>query len=558
MELIRTAGRIGQTVKNAQRLRQIVAVFARYGFVDVVDRIPPLGRLLPARIRAFTETQADKSIAERIRLAFEELGPTFVKFGQILSTRPDLLSEEFISEFTKLQDNVLPLPLATVRGLVESELGKKIEVLFDDFSETPLAAASIGQVHTATLKTGERVVIKIQRPEIGKLINQDISLMAFIAGLLEKYVPETRVIRPQTFVDEFFRTLNLEIDFVIEANNTRRIAENMTSFQEVVIPKVYGDYSTHKVLTLERLEGVRVNDLQAMSAAGIDRKAVVATGARAFFKSVFIDGIFHGDLHGGNLFVLPGNKLGIIDFGIVGRLSERSRGQLAAMVMALVTEDFENLCYIYADLGATDHAVDYEGFEREVRGTLAPYLGLALGEVNAGKVLIEATRIATKYNIKVPSDWMIVFKAILTMEGMGRTLDPHFDMLSMGRELIGDLVKNQYSMERITRDLTWLAKDTGALLRILPRQARSALKKWASNDFAFEIRSPQLDEMRQQVDINGRRQNLTFLAVGLVIAGTMSLQTEVGGKLGDYPIVSLFFYFSALLTLIRLFFRSFQ
>ncbi|MCM2322686.1 MAG: AarF/UbiB family protein, partial [Oligoflexia bacterium] len=469
MQLLRTGRQLGQAVKNVQRLKQILGVLARHGFADIVDRMS-LGKFLPGRLAAFAEAQADKTVPERLRESFEELGPTFVKLGQLISTRPDIFPEAYIDEFVKLQDNVQLLPFSAVKAVVERELGRKLEEAYASFSEAPLAAASIGQVHEAVLLTGEKVVVKVQRPEIERIIDTDVSLLAFLASLLEKYIPETRVVGPRTIVDEFFRTLSYELDFVVEANNMGKMAENMKSFPEIVIPRVFKALSTHRVLTLERLEGIRVNDLKAMDAAGIDRKHIVDVGARAFFKSVMVDGLFHGDLHGGNLFVLPGNRLGIIDFGIVGRLSQRSRDQLATMVMSLLTEDYENLCYQYADLGAAGPSIDFDGFQREVRNTLSPYIGLALGELNIGRILIEATKIATKYSIKVPGDWMIVFKAILTLEGMGRTLDPNFDMISAGEELVRELVKEQYSPQRLTKELMWVSKDLAALLQVLPRQ----------------------------------------------------------------------------------------
>lgn len=468
MKWIRTGRQLGQAVKNVQRLRQIIAVFAKYGFVDIVQRMN-LGKFLPARLAAFAETQAEKTIPERLKLAFEELGPTFVKLGQLLSTRSDLLPEAFIEEFTKLQDNVQPLSFEIVRAIIEKELNKKIEEAYSSFNEIPLAAASIGQVHEAVLLSGEKVVVKVQRPEIERVIETDISLLAFLANLLEKYIPESRIVGPTVIVDEFFRTLSFELDFVVEANNIVKIAENTSTIPEVVIPRVYRNLSTHKILTLEKLEGIRVNDLRALDDAGIDRKRVVEIGAKTFFKSVMIDGLFHGDLHGGNVFILPGNRLGIVDFGIVGRLSQKAKDQLASMMMSLITEDYENLCYEYAELGAAGASIDFEAFQREVRNTLSPYMGLSLAEVNIGKILIEATKIATKYNIKVPGDWMIVFKAILTIEGMGRTLDPQFDLLAMGQDLVKDLVKNQYSMQRLSKEFLWVAKDVAALLKILPR-----------------------------------------------------------------------------------------
>ena len=548
---------IGQAVKNVGRLRQIIGVFSKYGFVDVVDRMN-LGKFLPTRLAAFAEQQADKSIPERLRLAFEELGPTFVKLGQLLSTRPDLLPENYIEEFTKLQDNVQPLPFETVKAKIESELGRKLEDAYSWMNPTPLAAASIAQVHEARLPSGENVVVKVQRPEIGKLIDTDVSLLAFLAGLLERYVPESRIVGPKTIVDEFFRTLSYELDFVVEANNMGKMAQNMASLPEIVIPKVFKSLSTPEVLTLERLEGLRVNDLKSLDAAGIDKKRVVELGARAFFRSVMLDGLFHGDLHGGNLFVLPGNRIGIVDFGIVGRLSQRSRDQLANMLMSLLSEDYENLCYQYSELGASSPSIDFDGFQREVRNTLSPYMGLSLNELNIGRVLIEATKIAARYNIKIPGDWMIVFKAILTIEGMGRTLDPEFDLIKTGEELVKELVKNQYSLQRISHDLLWVAKDLSSLLQVLPRQIRWMFKKFNSNDFAFEIKLADLADLRTQMDANSRRTSSGVVAAGLFIAGAIALQHTEGRIIGGYPLMSVLLLGGGVFFTANAIFRSFK
>jgi ubiquinone biosynthesis protein len=557
MRLITRSRQIGQAVKNVGRLRQIIGVFSKYGFVDVVDRMN-LGKFLPSRLAAFAEGQADKAVPERMRLAFEELGPTFVKLGQLLSTRPDLLPEAYVEEFTKLQDNVQPLPFEVVRSALQAELGRNPEDAFAFINPEPLAAASIAQVHEARLLTGENVVIKIQRPEIGRIIDTDVSLLAFLAGLLERYVPESRIVGPKTVVDEFFRTLSYELDFVVEANNMGKMAENMASIPEIVVPKVYKQLSTQRVLTLEKLEGIRVTDLKKLDAAGIDRKRIVDVGARAFFKSVMLDGLFHGDLHGGNLFVLPGNRLGIIDFGIVGRLSQRSRDQLANMLMSLLSEDYENLCYQYSELGASGPAIDFDAFQREVRNTLSPYMGLALNDVNIGRVLIEATKIAGRYSIKIPGDWMIVFKAILTIEGMGRTLDPSFDLIKTGEDLVKELVKNQYSVQRISKDLMWVAKDLASLLQVLPRQMRWMFKKFNSNDFAFEIKLADLGDIRNQLDSNSRRMASGIVGAGLFVAAALSLSHTEGRIVGGYPLLSVILLAGGVFFTANAVFRSFK
>lgn len=546
-----TRGRqIGQAVKNAQRLKQILSVLSKNGFVDVIDRMN-LGKFLPDRWIESAEQELQKSTPERLRKSFEELGPTFVKLGQLLSTRPDLIPESFIEEFTKLQDQVQPLPFEVIRKVLSDELGSKLDTEFESISEKPLAAASIGQVHEAVLKSGQKVVLKIQRPEIRKTIETDISILAFIASLLEKYIPETRTIAPTTIVEEFFKTLSLELDFRVEANNMQKIAQNMASFGEIVIPNVYRELSTGRVLTQEKLEGMRVTDSKALDAAGIDRQKIVKAGAKAFFQAVMVDGVFHGDLHAGNVFILSGSRLGIIDFGIVGRLSERARHHLASMMFSLVNEDYENLCYQYADLGACETSIDFDAFQREVQNTLAPYLGLSLREINAGKILIEATKIAAKYRIKIPGEWMIVFKALLTMEGMARSLDPDFDMIAQGQELAQGLVKNGQSLDQLKKEAAFVSYDLIQLAQVLPRHLKWFLKKWSRNDYAFELRSPDWLAIRDQIAVNGRKQSESIMASAALIASVLALSYKDGDLIAGYPAVSVVLFTVAIWLFIR-------
>ncbi|MBS1962789.1 MAG: phosphotransferase [Bdellovibrionales bacterium] len=532
-------------------MREILGVFARHGFTDVTERMG-LDRFVPARLSSLIDEAGDRPSEERLRLAFEQLGPTFIKFGQVLAARPDLVPETFVEELKKLQDDVKTLPFETVKAVVERELGRPISEAFRSFEEKPIAAASIAQVHGAVLHSGENVVLKIQRPGIEGIINQDVQLIEFLAKLLERYVPESRIFGPTIIVNEFFRTLKLELDFNIESNNITRITENLRDFPDVRVPKVYREYSTRRILALERFYGTPLSNLAEVKRQGFDLKRLNEIGARAFFKSVVKDGIFHGDLHGGNIFVLADGKLGLIDFGIVGRLSRRSRGQFASMVMAIITEDFEALCYQYAELGSAGPAVDFEGFQREVRNALSPYLGLKAKEINSGQILIEATKIATKYQIRVPGDWMIVFKALFTVEGLGRALDPDFDMIALGRELLADLVKEQVSPEHFAKDAAWVAKDLMALSLVLPRQIRWMFRKWNADGFAFEVKSPQLEALGETLERNNRKLSLSVLAGGFAIAGALSLSApDHIHRFKDYPVPAIFLFILSFLTWLR-------
>jgi ubiquinone biosynthesis protein len=551
MQWLRRSRQLGSAVRNAGRLREILRVFARHGFTDVAERMG-LDRFIPARLSSLITDESDEPSEFRLRLAFEQLGPTFIKLGQVLAARPDLIPESYVEELKKLQDHVATLPFETVRNVVEKQLGKPLSECFQSFEEIPIAAASIAQVHGAVLKSGESVVVKIQRPDIGGVIQQDLALLEFLSKLLEKFVPESRIFGPTIIVNEFFRTLKLELDFNIEANNIARISENLREFKDLRIPKVYKAYSTKSILTLERFYGIPLTNLEEIKRKGYDLKRLNDVGARSFFKSVIKDGIFHGDLHAGNLFVLEDGKLGLIDFGIVGRLSRRSRGQFASMVLAITTEDFEALCYQYADLGSAGPAVDFEGFQREVRNALSPYLGLKAKDVNSGQVLIEATKIATKYQIRVPGDWMLVFKALFTVEGLGRAMDPEFDMMVLGRELMSDLVKEQLSPENFAKDAAWVAKDVMALALVLPRQIRWMFRKWNADGFAFEIKSPQITELSDTLEKNNRKLSLSILAGGFAIAGALSLSApEHIHRINDYPVPAVLLFILAFMTWLR-------
>jgi ubiquinone biosynthesis protein len=290
---------------------------------------------------------------------------------------------------------------------------------------------------------------------------------------------------------------------------------------------------------MEKLNGIKLNDREGITNSGLDLKRVAANGARGFLYSLLKFGFFHGDLHGGNLFLLPNGDLGIIDFGIVGRLSQKSRDQLATMVYALIQEDYETLCYTYADLGSADTSIDFDSFQREVRNVLSPYLGLSVNEVNTGRVLIEATKVAVKYNIRVPGDWMLVFRALVTMEGMGHLLDPNFDMISMGESLIQDIIGIQASPGRLTQDVLRISKDLLALLEVAPRNLRWALRKFSANDYALEIKSPELQRVAVQMDRGSRRVSRSLVVAGSFIAGAMLIQSDKGEHWGDYPILGI-------------------
>ncbi len=523
MRVINTAININQALKNVGRVREILAVLVRHGFADIVHRMK-LSKFLPARF-ARMETFQKTPVGIRLRETCQELGTTFVKLGQLLASRPDLIPEDVITELEKLQDDVPSVPWEKLRPFIEDELKAPLSTVFESFDPTPIAAASIAQVHGAVLIGGQKVAVKVQRPGIDKVIANDVSILRALAFLLEKYIPESRPMNPSGLVEEFFRTILFETDFRVEANNIRRIRTNLAVMPRVAVPEVYLQHSTSKMLVMERFEGIRFSDREAVIAKGLNPLDIVNLGSDVFFHMVMNDGIFHGDLHAGNLFILPDGRIGLIDFGIVGRLSRRVRDSIVSMFIALVDEDYETLANEYVNLCQGTGETDVAALQKDLMDTIGPYVGMNLGDINIGKILLQSTGTAVKHKLVVPRELMLLFKAILTIEALGRKLEPNFDILQVGTRLARSLIASRYRPDRLAQDLLVVGRDFQGLLETAPRLVRRFLRIWSQNKFAFEIKSEELSLIRHSLDAQSRSHVLNNLAFGFVlIAIALSFQ----------------------------------
>lgn len=466
-----------------------------------------------------------------------------MKLGQVLASRPDLIPSEYVHEFERLHDRVQPLPFETVRTVLEEEFGDRLDEIFAEINPLPLGSASIAQVHLARLKTGEDVVIKVQRPGIVQTINDDLSVLYMLADLLARYIPETRIYRPVSIVDEFFKTLEFETNFIVEANNLRRFAANFTAENDPRIPKVHLELTTERVLVMEALKGIPLSQDEAMRQAGTDPKEIVRRGLRAYLKMVFIDGLFHGDLHAGNFFVYPENGIGLIDFGVVGRLNPKTQSAIANMLLALSKEDYERVALEYVDLAPFSDRVNLDLFARELRELIAPYYGLTLKNVNLGKLLMSSGSIAARHHLIVPTELMMFFKSIVSIEGLGRRIDQNFDFLTASLEFAGDIAKFQLDPNRVVHDMTEVARESRNFFASLPRQLSFFLRKLNSPDHAIKLHIRGIDELRKAIEIT---RNLLFLGliIGALIMSASIVFTVPGEphRLWGLPTLSFVLY----------------
>ncbi|MCB0365166.1 MAG: phosphotransferase [Bdellovibrionaceae bacterium] len=491
------------------------------------------------------------SLGERLRLCFEQLGPTFVKLGQLLATRPDLIPQDVADELKKLHDQVATLPFSQIRTVLESHFGTDLNEVFLSFDEDPLAAASIAQVHRAVLKDGSKVVVKIQRPGIQDIIAEDLSVMYTLAELLDKYIPEARLYQVSSIVNEFFKALDQETNFVIEANNIRRFHKNFINEPNIKIPEVYMEQTGRKVLVLEELQGIPLSHKNALEQEGINREAILKVGLRCYLKMVFTDGLFHGDLHAGNLLVLPNNQIGLIDFGVVGRLNKKTQAAIANMLLALFSEDYERLAYEYVDLAPYSGHVDADRFARDLRDLIAPYHGLTFKNVNAGRLLLDSTGIAARHGLQLPTELVLFFKSIVAIEGMGRIVVRDFDFLSYSLEFADEIVRGRLETTRVIRELTNTAKDLSSVAGGFPRHLKQYLRKINSPSYAIKIELLALEKLRSSVVNSAHTIFLGLVIGGFLISSSIVVIVDRGPRFFEIPILALLGYsFAGILGLV--------
>lgn len=560
MDLLKTGIGLTKTVKNASRLREIVTVFWRNGFDEFIVK-SNLQKYIPnfalPRKAEFSEDSGDfdiwQSIGYRLRKSFEELGPSFIKLGQILSTREDLFDQNLIIELKKLQDHALGVDFSLVRQTIEKSLGHKIEDIFSSFDEDAIGKASIGLVYRATLKNGDDVVVKVRRPNIKKILNTDYEIISFIAENIEKISDEVKYLGISRAIDDFFKNIERELNFHIEKNNAKILKNNLQKIDQeslLIIPKIYEEYTRDDILIMERLKGKPFNKIKDIKEeAGLDKK--LEKSVSLFIKSLLSDGFFHADLHGGNFFSLDSGKIGIIDFGLMGNLSRKSRINLVAILYAMLSKNFENLVYEFLDVVEYESIPNIESLIRDLEDILSPSLGLSAMEVDVSLLFKNIVKVLSKHKLFLPREWFIIFRALMTLDGVGKSLNYDVNIYSFISEEIEEIMSALFDKKSLMEDAIWIGRDTLNSLRTLPRNLKWAMKEFANKKYALDI------------NLLGVNQEITSISKALFFMGLMvfsSVLTFVGAffikneniqNLSDIPIISLIFWTLALLSIIR-------
>jgi ubiquinone biosynthesis protein len=537
----------GQQYKNIKRYRQIIAVLLKYGFQDVLDRLRiytylGLGRRLIFRKKVEIEKL---TYAQRIRLAMEELGPSFVKLGQILSMRPFLIPLELVEELAKLQDDVAPFPFETVKKIVERELKAPLEKNFYFFDPNPIASASLAQVHKAVTQNGDKVVVKVQRPDIKKIIDSDMNILKDLANLFDRYIPESRQYDPKGMIEELSKTFRREIDFKNEGRNIDIFAENFKEDKTVFVPKVFWDLSTNLVLTMEFIDGVKISNLQEIERRGWDRKIIARNAGKAVFKQIFIDGFFHADPHPGNIFVLENNVIAPVDFGMMGKLSETAMDEMSDLLIAVVTWDAKAVVKVYDKAGILGEGVNLKALEADFNDFMYRYHKIPLSRLDMKTIINDLFYIVHRYEIQVQSELMLLGRALSTYEEVARMLDPDFNFINEAIPFVRKLAKRKYKPKIILRDFLRGVHDLRDFLVGFPYELRRITQKIGRGELSFTLQHRGLEKLILELDRASNRISFSLVVAAIIVGSSLIMRMDVGPYLFGYPVLGIVGYVMA-------------
>jgi len=540
-EAIVAAGDLG-------RLNEIAGVVIRHGFGQVVTKsglLSWLKRTGTALNWTAAAEMREVAAPERARRMLEELGPTFVKLGQVLASRTDLLPPEWTDEFSNLHARVQSLEFEELQAQLEEDLGKPVDEAFAAFDRKPLAAGSIGQVHCAVLHDGREVIVKIRRPGIQAKVEADLRLLRHIAELLESEVSELRRYRPVRVQRQFARSIKAELNFVVEAKNLRAIQKNLPIDTELETPEMVWDYSCERLLVQTRLPGISASDwMKGKRDGAYDTPAIAAVGADAILRMVFIDGVYHADPHPGNIILSGGRRVGLLDFGMVGRLSENRRREFAELLKGVADRDVTAVAEVllsWADSGT----VDFELLQQDCEAFLDRYSGVQLKDLDVAGLLLDLSSIMRENDLAFPADVSMLIKVFVTLEGLGRALHPQFDLSAHLEPLAKELVRKMGSPRAILRRG---ARDIARIMAGLPHDVRVTLDRIRRGNFKIELDLERLDSFGHQLDRSANRVTVGMILASMIIGTSIAMTIDAGPKLWGMPAIGLFGFVTSAAT----------
>lgn len=500
MDLIKTGIGITKTIRNVSRLREIVLVFGKNGFDEFISfnvtsaipnfALPKSKRSIKDELTDETEKDWPQILGYRLRLCFEELGPAFIKFGQLLSSREDIFDPSFIDEMKILRDKVKAVPFEEVKGKIEEALEKPISEVFSEIDPKPIGTASIGVVYKGKLLDGTEVVLKVKRPGIEKMMETDFSILRFLASQAEKVSEEVKFLGVSRIVNDFSLSLVNELNFHTEALNCSRfgkVIERHDRGSLLYLPKIYNDYSSRDLLVMERLQGIPFSDYERIKPHLEDLETKLNDGLKVFIKSFLAEGFFHADLHGGNFFLLENGKIGLIDFGLMGTLSKRGRKNFVAIIYSLINFNYENVVYEFLEVAEYEKIPDVDRLISDVRDALSPYIGLTVQQTDFSEVLKSVIGTLKRHEIFLPREWFIVFRSLMTLDGVGRSLGQDYDLYAMMEEDIHELIQSSFTKEELFEEGIWAAKDIISMARIVPRHVKWFLRDFSNKKYGLEL-----------------------------------------------------------------------
>ncbi len=530
-----------------KRYRQIFDVLVKYGFEDVAGA---LNVKQASYLRKHFEKPeyvrlAKLPVAVRIRMILEELGPTFIKFGQILSTRPDLIPVDYAEELKKLQDSVPKKPYNTIKDVIEKETGKKIHTTFPYFDEEPIASASIGQVHIAKLKNNKKVIVKVQKPNIEKTIENDISILYDVANLIEGYMPEARQFGPKRLVSEFAKTIRREQNYRREARNATRFHQNFKSIDTLYVPEVHWEYNTRKILVLEYVDGKRFNDFLKSKPTVASKKIVARRINNIYMKMILEDGFFHADPHPGNIIIMKNNVVCLVDFGMIGYIDRELRTQIINLLYALAKEDTEKTIASFIDIGALSDDTDLRQFRSDFHEVLHEYYNTELKEVRVSEMFHDILEVVRTHKVRLPHNFLYLLKVIGEIESLCQELDPEFNLTKNMRPYLKKLLKDQMDPKYIIKNIQDGLISFNDFIWKTPKRFNSIFDKLEHGKLKIEFEHKGLEQTNRHLENASNKITFSVIIAAIIVGSSLLIQSK-GGVLVSF-IGIMGYIFAALL-----------